>query len=81
MSPNGSKCSLTRGSTPVPLGVIVVAMLDPWQRAGVTHEEWVAARLHVAALMRAVEQGEPEAVVYALKRVQWKEAPDREIPD
>ena len=31
-------------------------MLDPWQRAGVTHEEWVAARLRVAALMRAVEQ-------------------------
>ena len=56
-------------------------MLDPWQRAGVTHEEWVAARLHVAALMRAVEQGDAEAVVYALNRLQWKEVPDQQIPD
>jgi hypothetical protein len=52
-------------------------MLDPWQRAGVTHEEWVAARLHIAALMRAVEQGDPEAVVFALKRLEWKEVPTR----
>ena len=56
-------------------------MLDPWQRAGVTHEEWVAARLRVAALMRAVEQGDAEAVVYALNRLQWKEVPDQQIPD
>ncbi len=48
-------------------------MLDPWQRAEVTHEEWVAARLRVAALMRAVEQGDPEAVVYALKHMHWKD--------
>jgi hypothetical protein len=56
-------------------------MLDPWQRAGVTHEEWVAARLRVAALMRAVEQGDSEAVGYALKRLQWKELSEREIRD
>jgi hypothetical protein len=56
-------------------------MLDPWQRAGVAHEEWVAARLRVAALMRAVEQGDSEAVDYALKRLQWKEVADQEIRD
>jgi len=56
-------------------------MLDPWQRAEVTHEEWVAARLRVAALMRAVEQGDPEAVVYALNRLQWKDAPDKVVRD
>ena len=62
-------------------GVIVAGMLDPWQRAGVTHEEWVAARLRVAALMRAVEQGDHEAVDYALKRLHWKEVPDQEVRD
>lgn len=41
--------------------------IDPWQRAGVTHEEWVAARLKVAALVRAVEQGDPGAVRYVLQ--------------
>ena len=56
-------------------------MLDPWQRAEVTHEEWVAARLRVAALMRAVEQGDPEAVVYALNHMQWKDVPDKDVRD
>jgi len=56
-------------------------MLDPWQRAGVTHEEWVAARLRIAALMRAVEHGDADAVAFALNRLQWKDVPDQEIRD
>jgi hypothetical protein len=40
--------------------------MRPWQKAGVTHEEWVAARLQAAALLRAVENGDPEAVKYVL---------------
>ncbi len=40
--------------------------MEPWERAGVTHEEWVAARLKAAALVRAIEEGDREAVVFAL---------------
>ncbi len=36
--------------------------------AGVTHEEWVAARLQAAALIRAVDTGDPDAVKYVLAR-------------
>jgi hypothetical protein len=46
----------------------MVGAMEPWERAGVTHEEWVAARLQVAALVRAVENGEPEAVAFVLRR-------------
>jgi hypothetical protein len=42
--------------------------MQPWERAGVTHEEWVAARLQAAALARAVEHGDPEAVACILRR-------------
>jgi len=42
--------------------------MQPWQRAGVTHEEWVAARLQAAALLRAVENGDPEAVTFVRTR-------------
>lgn len=42
--------------------------MQPWQRAGVTHEEWVAARLQAAALLRAVESGDAEAVRFVLER-------------
>jgi hypothetical protein len=42
--------------------------MQPWQRAGVTHEEWVAARLQAAALLRAVENGDPEAVAFVRTR-------------
>ncbi len=42
--------------------------MQPWQRAGVTHEEWVAARLQAAALLRAVENGDPEAVAFVRAR-------------
>ncbi|HEY6958693.1 MAG TPA: hypothetical protein VI814_07710 [Candidatus Limnocylindria bacterium] len=40
--------------------------MEPWERAGVTHEEWVAARLKAAALVRAIEEGDPEAVAFIL---------------
>ncbi|HYR92789.1 MAG TPA: hypothetical protein VEP48_01180 [Methylomirabilota bacterium] len=43
-------------------------LMQPWQRAGVTHEEWVAARLQAAALLRAVENGDPEAVTFVRTR-------------
>ena len=46
--------------------------MEPWQRAGVTHEEWVAARLHAAALLKAVENGDPVAVCFVLKRLEEK---------
>ncbi len=46
--------------------------MEPWERAGVTHEEWVAARLQAAALLRAVENGDPEAVRFVLQR--WSPA-------
>ena len=42
--------------------------MEPWQRAGVTHEEWVAARLKAAALVRAIEDGDPEAVAFILRK-------------
>lgn len=42
--------------------------MEPWLRADVTHEEWVAARLQAAALLRAVEQGDPDAVRFVLQR-------------
>lgn len=42
--------------------------MQPWQRAGVTHEEWVAARLQAAALLRAVESGDAEAIRFVLER-------------
>lgn len=42
--------------------------MQPWQRAGVTEEDWVAARLLAAALVRAVENGDPDAVAIVLKR-------------
>lgn len=48
-------------------GRCCVAM-EPWQKAGVTHEEWVAARLQAAALLRAVENGDPDAVRFVLQR-------------
>ncbi len=48
--------------------------MQPWQRAGVTHEEWVAARLLAAALLRAVESGDAEAVRFVLER--RSQAPD-----
>ncbi len=47
--------------------------MEPWQRAGVTHEEWVAARLHAAALQRGVENGDPDAVCFVLRRPEPKE--------
>jgi len=47
--------------------------MEPWQRAGVTHEEWVAARLHAAALQRGVENGDPDAVCFVLKRPEPKD--------
>jgi hypothetical protein len=47
--------------------------MEPWQRAGVTHEEWVAARLHAAALLRGVENGDPDAVCFVLKRPEPKD--------
>jgi hypothetical protein len=50
--------------------------MEPWQRAGVTHEEWVAARLQAAALMQAVEHGDPEAVALLLKRAGRKDIPE-----
>jgi hypothetical protein len=43
--------------------------MEPWERAGVTPEEWVAARLHAAALLRAVENGDPDSVSTVLKRL------------
>ena len=46
----------------------ILVVMEPWQRAGVTHEEWVAARLHSAALLRAVENGDPEATRLMLER-------------
>lgn len=42
--------------------------MEPWLRAHVTHEEWVAARLQAAALARAVENGDPDAVRFVLQR-------------
>jgi len=42
--------------------------VEPWERAGVTHEDWVAARLQVAALARAIESGDREAVAFILSR-------------
>ena len=42
--------------------------MEPWERAGVAHEEWVAARLQAAALLRAVENGDAEAVRFVLRR-------------
>lgn len=42
--------------------------MEPFERAGVTREEWVAARLKAAALLRAVEAGDPEAVAFILAR-------------
>ena len=42
--------------------------MEPWQRAGVTHEEWVAARLKAAALVRAIEEGDAHAVAFVLQR-------------
>ena len=59
--------SLTRGSR-CALAYAMVAAMEPWERAGVTHEEWVAARLQAAALVRAIENGEPEAVAFILRR-------------
>jgi hypothetical protein len=47
--------------------------MEPWQRAGVTHEEWVAARLHAAALQKAVENGDPDAVSLVLRRPEPKD--------
>lgn len=41
--------------------------MGPWERAGVTHEEWVAARLKAAALVRAIEEGDPRAVAFILR--------------
>lgn len=46
----------------------ILIVVEPWQRAGVTHEEWVAARLQAAALLRAVENGDPEATRSMLER-------------
>lgn len=46
----------------------ILAAMDPWERAGVTHEEWVAARLKVAALARAIDEGDPEAVAFVMRR-------------
>ena len=42
--------------------------MEPWQRAGVTREDWVAARLKAAALLRAVDNGDPDAVAFILAR-------------
>ena len=42
--------------------------MEPWDRAGVSHEEWVAARLKVAALARAIDEGDPEAVAFVMRR-------------
>jgi hypothetical protein len=50
--------------------------MEPWQRAGVTHDEWVAARLHAAALLKAVENGDPDAVCLVLKRAGPKDTSD-----
>lgn len=50
------------------------AAMEPSERAGVTREEWVAARLKAAALLRAVEAGDPEAVAFILA-YQSKEPP------
>jgi hypothetical protein len=47
--------------------------MEPWQRAGVTHEEWVAARLQAAALVRAIENGDPEAVAFVRTRPDKRE--------
>lgn len=47
----------------------IVWRMEPWQKAGVTHEEWVAARLQAAALMRAVENGDPQATKLMLAMV------------
>lgn len=41
--------------------------MEAWERAGVTHEEWVAARLKAAALVRAIEEGDPKAVAFILR--------------
>ena len=41
--------------------------MEPWERASVSHEEWVAARLKAAALVRAIEEGDPEAVAFILR--------------
>ena len=49
-----------------------MSAVEPWQRAGVTHEEWVAARLQAAALLRAVENGDPEATRLMLDRAKPK---------
>jgi hypothetical protein len=54
--------------------------MEPWQRAGVTHEEWVAARLQAAALMQAVEKGDPEAVAYLLTRAGSKDVTEGTNP-
>lgn len=43
------------------------SQMEPWEQAGVTHEEWVAARLKAAALVRAIEEGDPEAVAFILR--------------
>ena len=47
--------------------------MEPWSRAGVTHEEWVAARLQAAALLRAVENGDPDAVAFIRTRPDKRE--------
>jgi hypothetical protein len=44
--------------------------MQPWERAGVTREEWVAARLEAAGLLRAVDKGEPEPVRAMLERLE-----------
>lgn len=49
--------------------------MEPWERAGVTREDWVAARLKAAALVRAVENGDAAAVAFVLARGAG-EAPD-----
>ena len=49
--------------------------MEPWERAGVTHDEWVAARLHAAALLKAVDNGDPDAVSIVLKRAEPQDAP------
>lgn len=47
--------------------LLVSAAQTHGSKQGVTHEEWVAARLKAAALVRAVEQGDPDADRYVLQ--------------
>ena len=47
--------------------------MEPWKRAGVSHEEWVPARLQAAALQKAVENGDRDAVSFVLNRPDQKD--------